>query len=92
MGSISCHITPLVINSLGGGHTHKHTNTHTDIRTGTISKNQARAGLWPAHAWFNDLSNLNYLASYVPHHRNNYYKQVDIISDAVNIVPSMTCI
>ena len=22
MGSISCHITPLVINSLGGGHTH----------------------------------------------------------------------
>ena len=24
MGSISHHITPLVINSLGGGHTHKH--------------------------------------------------------------------
>ena len=24
MGSISHHITPLVINSLGGGHTHTH--------------------------------------------------------------------
>ena len=30
MGSISRHITPLVINSLRGGHTHA--NTHTDIR------------------------------------------------------------
>ena len=44
MGSISRHISPLVINSLGGGHTHKHTNshtnTHTDVRTGTISRNQ----------------------------------------------------
>ena len=27
--SISCHIMPLVINSLGGAHTHKHTHTHT---------------------------------------------------------------
>ena len=30
MGSISRHITPLVINSLGRRHTHTHTNTHTD--------------------------------------------------------------
>ena len=30
MKSISCHITPLVINSLGGSHTHIHVNTHTD--------------------------------------------------------------
>ena len=30
MGSVSCHITPLVINSLGGRHTRKHTHTHTD--------------------------------------------------------------
>ena len=30
MGSISHHITPLVINSLRGRHTH--TTTHTDIR------------------------------------------------------------
>ena len=31
MGSISCHIIPLVINSLvwGRGHTHTHTRTHT---------------------------------------------------------------
>ena len=30
MGSISCHITPLVIHGLGGGHAHTH--EHTDIR------------------------------------------------------------
>ena len=29
MGSKSCHITLLVLNSLGGRHTHMHTNTHT---------------------------------------------------------------
>ena len=54
MGSISRHITPLVINSLGGGHTHTQTHTHTDVRTETISRNQARAGLRPARAWFNN--------------------------------------
>ena len=52
MGFISRHIMPLVINSLGGRHTHTHKHTHTDVRTGTISRNQARAGLRPAHAWF----------------------------------------
>ena len=31
MGSISPHITPLVINSLGGRDTHMQTHTHTDI-------------------------------------------------------------
>ena len=36
MGSISHHIMALVINSLGGGHTH--TNTHTDIRRQNNSK------------------------------------------------------
>ena len=36
------------INSLGGGHT----NTHTDIHTKAILRNQECAGLWPAHAWF----------------------------------------
>ena len=39
--SISHHITPLVINGLGGGHTHTH--THTDAQTKAISRNQARA-------------------------------------------------
>ena len=29
MGSISCYITPLVINSLEGGHPHTHKHTHT---------------------------------------------------------------
>ena len=50
---------PLVINSLGGGHTHTHTHTHTsthtDVRTGTISRNQAHAGRRPARAWFKNL-------------------------------------
>jgi len=45
------HITPLVINSLGGGHTHTQTS-----RTKVISRNQARAGLWPARAWFKKLT------------------------------------
>ena len=40
MESISCHITPLVINSLEGGYTHKHTCTHTNIHTETILRNQ----------------------------------------------------
>ena len=30
MGFISCHITPLVIYSLGGGHARTHTNTYAD--------------------------------------------------------------
>ena len=28
---IPLHITPLVINTLGGGHTHTHTDVHTEI-------------------------------------------------------------
>ena len=40
--SYEVHITPLVINSLGGGHTHKHTHTHTDVHTETLSRNHAR--------------------------------------------------
>ena len=39
MGSISHHITPLVISSLKGGHTHtcKHTHTHTHTRIQTFA-------------------------------------------------------
>ena len=33
MGSISRHITPLVINSLGRGHTHTHARMHTNMHT-----------------------------------------------------------
>ena len=46
MESISRHITPLVINSLGGGHTHTHTQTQTHIqtiRTGSILRNQEQS-------------------------------------------------
>ena len=35
MGSISHHITPLVVYSLGGRHTHKHTHTQTQTHTHT---------------------------------------------------------
>ena len=41
MGSISCHITPLVITSLGVDiRTNTHTHTHTDVRIETILRNQ----------------------------------------------------
>ena len=43
LGSISRHITPLVINSLRGRHTHVH--MHTDVRTETILRNQHVPGL-----------------------------------------------
>ena len=46
------YITPLVINSLGGGHTHTHKQTHTHILmfcTGSTLRNQV---LRPACAWF----------------------------------------
>ena len=49
MGSILCHITPLVINSLRGEHTHTYILT---IRTGSILRNQEHTGLWPACARF----------------------------------------
>ena len=58
---ITPQITPLVIHSLGGGHTHTHIHTHTHTHTHTriltsrtkaILRNQARAGLRPARAWF----------------------------------------
>ena len=32
------YITPLVINSLGGGHTHTHTNTHTHTHTDDLHR------------------------------------------------------
>ena len=46
MRSISRHIMPLVINSLGSGHTYTHARIQTN-RTGSILRNQARA-------WFNN--------------------------------------
>ena len=47
-------ITPLVIHSLGGGHTDTYTHTHTDVRIKVISRNQAHAGHRLACAWFNN--------------------------------------
>ena len=49
MRFISRHITPLVINSLGRGYTHRHTRTRTlMIRRGSILRNQVRA-------WFKNI-------------------------------------
>ena len=46
-------------------HTHTHTNIHTlslththihtDVSTEVILRNQASAGLWPAHAWLKNI-------------------------------------
>ena len=41
MGSISHHITPLVINSLGDEHTHTHTHAYRHSRTEAILRNHA---------------------------------------------------
>ena len=45
MGSISYHITPLVINSLGGRHTHTHTHTRTHTHTHNKKPGAFLAGL-----------------------------------------------
>ena len=54
MRSLSHHIMPLVINSLGAN-TYTNTHTHTDVRTETILGNQA-------HAWFKNGSKPSNLA------------------------------
>ena len=48
MVCISCHIMPLVINSLGGRHTYAYRHS----RTKEIIRNQAHVNLWPARVWF----------------------------------------
>ena len=48
MGFISHYITPLIINSLGGGHTH----THSSIQTFADRSNTRKPA---AHAWFKNL-------------------------------------
>ena len=49
MGSISRHITPLVINSLGGGHTRKHTCIQKFAGRSNFKKPGARR---PQYPWF----------------------------------------
>ena len=64
MESISCHITPLVINSLGGMHARTRACAHTHtlmICTGSILRNQAHPDLRPACAWFKNLKWYNLL-------------------------------
>ena len=53
MGSISRHIMPLVINSLGAD---THTNTHTNVRGQSNSKKPGTRR--PAHAWFKKVHNI----------------------------------
>jgi len=57
--SRSHHIMPLVINNLGGGHTHTHTYICIQtLRTKAISRNQSCASLQPAPAWFKKLHDI----------------------------------
>ena len=55
MGSMSHHITPLVVNSLRGGHArththiHTHTHTHTHTQTHTHTETRRAPGLKIAH-------------------------------------------
>ena len=57
--SYTVHITPLVIDGLGGGHTHTHTRIHPHL------KNQARAGLRLARAWFKKWSGHTIIAMHL---------------------------
>ena len=63
MGSISHNITPVVINSLGGGDTHQHTCMPTFTDKAVLS-NQACTGVQPVCAWFklNERSITNMIA------------------------------
>ena len=54
MGSITRHITPLVIHSFWGRHTLKHTCIQAFMDK-SILRNQACADLEPAHSWFKNL-------------------------------------
>ena len=60
MGSTSRHITPLVINSLGGGHTHinTHMHTHINIQKFADRSDYKKPGVQPAHAWFKNVKEL----------------------------------
>ena len=54
----SRHITPLVINSLAGGHTHTHTHTYTAQKKAMLGS-QARG--WPAAGHAPGLTTLFYV-------------------------------
>ena len=59
MGSISHHIMPLVINSLGADtQTYTHTYTHIEVCTEKIVRNQAFVGLRPVRAWFKNYTSI----------------------------------
>ena len=60
MGSISHHIMPLVINSLGRGHTNTHTHTrkHICIQTFVDRSNSKKPGAPGLKIWTTDISKL----------------------------------
>ena len=64
MGFMSCHIMPVVINSLGGGHTH----THTGINVEAVSRSQVDSSLWPGARFKYALA--------TPHARNNIENKI----------------
>ena len=63
---------PLVVNSLGGGHTNTH--THTDFHTETIFRNQVHADLLQAPVWFNNISKTDSRNNFLLVHHNSELK------------------
>ena len=61
MGSISHHIMPLVINSLGGRHTHMHTYRCAH------RNNFKKPGHRPVHAWFKNAKKVDFFRSVLLH-------------------------
>ena len=70
MGPMSHHLMPLVINSLGGGHTHvsMHTHTHTQTQTYTDTDDPHRINFKVAIKWL-----------LAPHKRSHTINDVIII-------------
>jgi len=66
-GSISHHITPLVINSLGGGH------THTSVQTSQTKQFQEiiHAPAFGRHTWFKNNLFLTYKQTYTYMYTHN---------------------
>ena len=59
MRFISRHITPLVINSLGGEHTHKHTHKHTHTYTHTHTHTHTHTNTHTTHSALAKETNAN---------------------------------
>ena len=69
------------------------THTHTDVRTKAISRNQAHAGLWPAHTWFKKevgfvIKVRKQVASHLTKKLLAFHSTGSIVSDHTNTIPA----